>query len=514
MNSIRHTTLITAVSLVAISVGILGGCNLIDPSIAKTGMWERSRAAKTQTILSAIFMDESTNEPPNAEVPNASDFKVVVRGYRIGPGDSISVTVPDLLALGMVYQQGSRVEATGFITLPHIGRLLAAGKTARQFEEKITVILKNAKVLTDPQVTVQVLDARQQTFSILGPVSRPGAYTLLRSNFTVLDALALAGDVGGGVDNIYIIRAQEETDEDIVPPSDEVEQIFAQPRGTAIAPGLMPTDAGIAPIPAPVPAPAPATGGPIEGQPVAPPIVPTPVPSGTGATSLPWTQPATPGTGLSGPTNFKPREVNPGEHGTRSAWRWDAAAGRFVDARAPKATRPNFQVAGAQDNELAQAELAGAPGKRRVVKIDLKALKNGDPKQNIVLRKNDIVYIPSIEIGEFYMGGRVARVGVYSLSMRKLTIKQAIVAAGGVTQLADTTRVDIVRRLGTNEEATLMVNLQDIWEGKAPNFFIKANDIVNVSEGWWSRPLAIVMNAFRITYGFGFVYDKNYGDED
>ena len=60
----------------------------------------------------------------------------------------------------------------------------------------------------------------------------------------------------------------------------------------------------------------------------------------------------------------------------------------------------------------AQAEIAGAPSKRRVVKIDLKALKNGDPRQNVVLRKNDIVYVPPVEMGEFYMGGRVARVGV------------------------------------------------------------------------------------------------------
>lgn len=511
MESIRHAAVIGAMSLSALTVAVLGGCNLLDPSTAGTGMWgDPEHMGKTQTILSEIIEGEPVNEPPNAEAPNDSDYKVVVRGYRIGPMDTISVMVPDLLALGGVYQHQAQVSATGFVTLPHIGRLLAAGKTARQFEEKIAVILKGAKVLTDPQVTVQVLVARQQTFMILGQqVGRPGAYQLLRSNFSVLDALGLAGDVSSGIDYIYVIRAREV--DDVVPTSDEVEQYFARPRGGALEPGGFPTEPGIVPAPGPAPVPSSSTG-PVPGQPVAPPVQPRP--GGNGGALIPWTQPATPGTGVPGPTTFQPREVSPSEHGARSRWRWDTARKRFVETGDPRIFRANFQVASTQADEMTQTELAASLGKRRVVKIDLKALKNGDPRQNVILRKDDIVYVPSIEIGEFYMGGRIARPGVYTLTGRKLTVKQAIVAAGGPTQLADTTRVDIVRRIGPNEEVTVMVNLVDIWQGRAPNFFIKPNDIINISEGWWNRPLAIILNAFRLTYGFGFVYDKNFADED
>ena len=83
-----------------------------------------------------------------------------------------------------------------------------------------------------------------------------------------------------------------------------------------------------------------------------------------------------------------------------------------------------------------------------------------------------------------------------------------------MTQLADATRVDIVRRLGAREEATIRVNLAEIWEGKAHNLFIKAHDVINVGEDWWNRPLALFINAYRMTYGFGFVYDKNYAEDE
>jgi protein involved in polysaccharide export with SLBB domain len=503
------------------------GCNLIDVTIARMGRWSDDKEPQHQPILDEIFEGESTTEPANAEDPIADDFRVVVEDYRIGPGDGISVSVPDLLVLGMVYQQVARVSNTGFVTLPSIGRLRVAGLTDRQLENKIATTLKNVQVLEAPQVVVQVIDRRQQTFSMMGAVSRPGTYTLLRSNFTLLDALGLGGSVGGfGIEQMYVIRASERDKEYLVPETEEKEQWFARPRSGAGAfrPGELPTTPDIpgpaVPAPAPAPGPAvpggaavpppgrPALGGTLPGQPVAPPLTSGP------AGLVPYDQPATPGTGAKAPAKLEPRPPSPGVHGGKVSWRWDTARGEYVRVGSP-APGVHLQVAATRPvDELTDAEIEAVAGKRRVVRIDLKLLMHGDPKQNIVLRSNDIVYVPQVEVGEYTLAGRVARPGSYPLTGRKLTLKEVIGGGGGVAQLADITRVDIVRRLGPNDEVTVMVNLAEIWEAKAPNFYIKPHDIINVGEDWYNRPLAIFLNAFRMTYGFGFVYDKNYSDED
>ncbi|MCK4625092.1 MAG: hypothetical protein KAV00_07275, partial [Phycisphaerae bacterium] len=41
---------------------------------------------------------------------------------------------------------------------------------------------------------------------------------------------------------------------------------------------------------------------------------------------------------------------------------------------------------------------------------------------------------------------------------------------------------------------------------------LKPNDVIAVGSYWAATPLAVWRNAFRITYGFGFIYDRNYSE--
>jgi polysaccharide export outer membrane protein len=59
-----------------------------------------------------------------------------------------------------------------------------------------------------------------------------------------------------------------------------------------------------------------------------------------------------------------------------------------------------------------------------------------------------------------------------------------------------------------------MVDLDKIASGEQPDFFIKPNDLINVGTHPTSRWRAILRNAFRATYGFGFVYDRNFAYRD
>ena len=75
--------------------------------------------------------------------------------------------------------------------------------------------------------------------------------------------------------------------------------------------------------------------------------------------------------------------------------------------------------------------------KRRVIAIHVKRLLDNDRKMNIVIRNKDIIRIPEVVAGEFYVAGEVARPGVYSMTGRQITIKMALAAAGNLQGLPD-----------------------------------------------------------------------------
>ena len=106
--------------------------------------------------------------------------------------------------------------------------------------------------------------------------------------------------------------------------------------------------------------------------------------------------------------------------------------------------------------------------------------------------------------------GNVVRQGYIPITGRPLTLKMAIAAAGGLGPLAWPKRVEVVRRIGRKKEEIVMVDLDMIASGEHPDFFIKPNDLINVGTHATSRWRAILRNAFRATWGVGFIYDRNF----
>ena len=58
-----------------------------------------------------------------------------------------------------------------------------------------------------------------------------------------------------------------------------------------------------------------------------------------------------------------------------------------------------------------------------------------------------------------------------------------------------------------------MINLDAILAGDQPDFFLRPNDIINVGSTAVAPFLATIRNSFRMSYGFGFVYDRNFADQ-
>ncbi|OHB60670.1 MAG: hypothetical protein A2168_05075 [Planctomycetes bacterium RBG_13_50_24] len=201
---------------------------------------------------------------------------------------------------------------------------------------------------------------------------------------------------------------------------------------------------------------------------------------------------------------------------------WIFQNGKWVPVQVgtPKPIEPAIKMGPA--GQLAAPPEEGAPvlgaepegPGTRLIRIPAEKLLAGDPRYNIVIKSGDSIFVPVDIVGEFCIMGNVNRTGYIPLTGRPMTLKQAIAAAGGLGPLAWPKRCEVIRRIGRKKEEIVMVDLDKIASGEQPDFFIKPHDLINVGTHATARWRAILRNAFRATYGFGFVYDRNFADRD
>jgi polysaccharide biosynthesis/export protein len=116
-----------------------------------------------------------------AQPPAMSDQE-----YRLGAGDKLRIEVykdPQL-------SQSVQIRPDGKITLPLIGDLDATSRTPIELRDTITKALK--EYITNPTVTVIVVEALASQVYVMGEVTHPGTMQL-HGPTTILQALAMAG---------------------------------------------------------------------------------------------------------------------------------------------------------------------------------------------------------------------------------------------------------------------------------------------------------------------------------
>lgn len=140
---------------------ILAGC-----SAAATSQLESSEQA-VSSYASAHFR-------ANAERP-----------YVLGPGDRVRLKDYDDETLSDDYA----IDSDGFVSVPLVGRVKAAGLTARELE-KALVLRMRGRIAHDPKINVEI--ASYAPFYIFGEVKKAGVYPF-QPGLTVADAIATAG---------------------------------------------------------------------------------------------------------------------------------------------------------------------------------------------------------------------------------------------------------------------------------------------------------------------------------
>lgn len=163
----------------------------IEPGVAQPIESRQSIIIQPKDMLSIIV---STKDPELAAM-----FNMSVQANRAGvPTDSYASNQ---------YLSGYVVDNNGDIDFPVLGKIHAAGLSRWALQEKITRELTERNLLKDMIVTVEFMNFK---VSVLGEVKQPGTYSIEGDKVTILEAIAMAGDltVYGIRDEVYVIREE------------------------------------------------------------------------------------------------------------------------------------------------------------------------------------------------------------------------------------------------------------------------------------------------------------------
>lgn len=112
---------------------------------------------------------------------------------------------------GLQSVQVRTVDKDGMLEMPIIGKIDCANKTRDDIAAEIAKKIIDGGYINDAMVNIQFADMK---VFVLGEVTRPGQYDITRDKVTILEALAMAGDmtIYGNRQNVTLIRQNDKAE--------------------------------------------------------------------------------------------------------------------------------------------------------------------------------------------------------------------------------------------------------------------------------------------------------------
>lgn len=194
----------------------------------------------------------------NLSKESARTFKNKNMDYRLRAGDVLSIRIKgrdieytsylnkeesngfNPLNEAGLYVNGFSIDTKGNIYLPNIGEIYVSGKTIQEVREEIQTIV--SQKIQNASVFVSLISFK---ISVLGEVARPGFFYIYNDQTTLLEGLALGGDMLEFADRkrIHLIRRVPDGSEaillDLTDPSVITSKYFyLQPNDVIYVPPL------------------------------------------------------------------------------------------------------------------------------------------------------------------------------------------------------------------------------------------------------------------------------------
>ena len=107
--------------------------------------------------------------------------------YVLGPDDQLKIWA---LGFEEITDKPYRVDPGGFLDLPTVGRVPAAGLTLSQLQTSLVERMK--RLVRQPQVSIDIVDYGSQPVTVMGAVNQSGVHQL-QGNKRLMEVVALAG---------------------------------------------------------------------------------------------------------------------------------------------------------------------------------------------------------------------------------------------------------------------------------------------------------------------------------
>ena len=503
LDRVKRGLLMFCASAMLLASAGCGAKGFFDPS--KTGYFHRTPI--TMPILDRIDAIEPGTRPwGDTSSVTPEDLLPNDLTYRLHPGDMIEIQVFELYETERFHPLQRRIDQGGYVSIPEAGAVPIAGLTIEQAQAEIVHVLRE-HIMASPTVTLSLMEGAAFNYIIYGHVPNPGRFNLSDPQLRLLEALTMAGGVPVNTRRVYVTRQVTTVDAHTFRTSD-------RPTATRPESSLPASDApdlealireldnGSTSAPArPSPGAFPAQAAPpvdIEDLRPIEAAAPSVNPIGNATTSYIFI-----------PEKDAWVEVTP------------QRIGRQLEAVAEKpAPVVNHPAPKAEAGHQTETLIAHAAADRdlileRIIAVDYQRLARGENDLNLVVRPGDQINVDGPAQGLYYMEGEINRPGVFEMPSysERITLSRAVAGAGGLGALAVPNRVDLVRMVGDGREATIRLDLSAIRSRTEPDVYLKPGDHIIVGTDFWAYPLAVFRNGLRINYGFGFLLDRNFGND-
>ena len=181
-------------ALCACALALASGCSTPKNIVYMQDAADAAQVAHIQAQPIRLKPMDQVSIIVNCREPELSAmFNLPYFTRRIGDNQSLSGAGGNLsTSTSATNISGYTVDSDGTIDFPVLGRISIAGKTRAEVCDFIKQQIESSGQAKDPVVTVEFMNLG---FSVLGEVNRPGRYRIDRDQFTIFDAISLAGDL-------------------------------------------------------------------------------------------------------------------------------------------------------------------------------------------------------------------------------------------------------------------------------------------------------------------------------
>ena len=105
------------------------------------------------------------------------------------------------------------------------------------------------------------------------------------------------------------------------------------------------------------------------------------------------------------------------------------------------------------------------------------------PGLNVAVLPGDIVYVPAVEKVRIFVTGAVKSPNLYEVPRSEpVTVLKAVTLAGGTTDRAAQSKVQIIRTGADGKRVTIPVNLKKIQNGEEADIVLRPSDRIFIPQ--------------------------------